>query len=93
MSPGGVRPYMRLRGEIWKPELAEFGTQVLARRPRARMQPDAEPRWEKGVYLGTRWGSAEQFVADEAGAVKKARSIRRRPMQERWDREQVLRVT
>ncbi len=39
------------------------------------------------------WGSAELFVADETGAVKKVRSIRRPPMQERWDREQVVRVT
>ncbi len=78
--------YRRLRGEIWKPELAEFGEKVMARRPRA------EPGWDPGIYLGTHWDSAEHFVADEDGSARKVRSIRRRPPQDRWDREMILRV-
>jgi hypothetical protein len=88
-----MTPYRRLRGEAWKPELAEFGEKVLARRPRARDQPDAEPRWDQSIYLGTKWGTTEHFVGDADGAVRKVRSIRRMPLQDRWDRELILKVT
>ena len=89
----GMTPYRRLRGEAWKPELAEFCEKVMARRPRARDQPDADPRWDPCIYLGTKWGTAEHFVGDADGVVRKVRSIRRVSVQDRWDRELILRVT
>ena len=89
----GMTAYRRLRGRDWEPRLAEFAEQVLARRPRALLQGDAEPRWDMVTYLGTWWGSAEHWVADAEGTVRKVRTIRRRPLAERWDRELVMRIT
>ena len=83
----------RLRGKDWQPEIAEFGEQVLMRRPRALDQSSLEPRWDPGAYLGTRWGTVEHWVADVCGAAKKAHTIRRRPEASRWDAEKVLGVT
>ena len=40
----GMTAYRRLRGRDWEPRLAEFAEQILARRPRARIQGDVEPR-------------------------------------------------
>ena len=89
----GMTAYRRLRGRNWEAKLAEFAEQVLARRPRARLQGDAEPRWDQTTYLGTQWGSAEHFVADADGTVRKVRTIRRVPMAERWNRERIACIT
>ena len=88
----GMTSYRRLRGEVWKPQLAEFAECILARRPAARGQADAEPRWDSGIYLGTRWGSAEHFVGNADGTVRRVRAVRRRPLPERWVRDEVDRV-
>ena len=40
----GMTAYRRLRGRDWTPKIAEFGEQILARRPQAREQQSLEPR-------------------------------------------------
>jgi hypothetical protein len=89
----GMTAYRRLRGREWQPRVAEFAEQVLARRPRALLQGDAEPRWDQVTYLGSRWGSAEHWVAGEDGTARRVRAIRRKPLAERWSAAQVLSVT
>ena len=89
----GMPAFRRLRGRSWEPSLAVFGEQVLARRPRALEQGDMEPRWDQVTYLGSRWGTAEHWVADEAGTARLVRAIRRKPMQERWSAERLARIT
>ena len=89
----GMTAFRRLRGRSWEPSLAVFGEQVLARRPRALEQGDMEPRWDQVTYLGSRWGTAEHWVADEAGTARLVRAIRRKPMQERWSAERLARIT
>ena len=89
----GMTAYRRLRGRDWQPRIAEFAEQVHARRPRALLQGDVEPRWDEVTYLGSRWGSAEHWVADADGTARKVRAIRRTPLAERWSSAKVLGVT
>jgi hypothetical protein len=89
----GMTAFRRLRGRPWEPSLAVFGEQVLARRPRALEQGDMEPRWDQVTYLGSRWGTAEHWIADEDGTARLVRAIRRKPMQERWSAERLARIT
>lgn len=81
----GMTAFRRVRGKDWTPQLASFGEQVMARRPRALAQAGLEPRWDLGTYLGTRWGTAEHFVANTNGTVHLTRSIRRVPEARRWE--------
>jgi hypothetical protein len=89
----GMTAYRRLRGRDWQPRIAEFAEQVQARRPRALLQGDMEPRWDQVTYLGSHWGSAEHWVAGADGTARKVRAIRRTPLAERWSSAQVLSVT
>ena len=83
VSRDGMTAVRRLRGKDWAPKIAEFGEQVLMRRPRALEQGSVEPRWDPSAYLGAKWGTAEHWVASSA--------IRRRPEASRWVAERVLR--
>lgn len=89
----GMTPYRRMRGRNWEPRLAEFGEQVMARRPRALDQEALAPRWDSATYLGTRWGSAEHLVALEDGTVVRVRAIRRVPEAGRWSGERVAKIS
>ena len=89
----GMTAFRRLRGRAWEPKIAEFGEQVLARRPRALEQAALEPRWDKATYLGTQWGTAEHWVADEDGVVSRVGAIRRVSEGERWSLAKVLGAT
>ena len=89
----GMTAHRRLRGTNWQPRLANFGEQVLARRPRALEQGDAEPRWDQVTYLGTHWGTAEHWIANASGIASKVRTIRRMPGHTRWSLERVTGVT
>jgi hypothetical protein len=85
----GMTSYRRLRGRNWEPRIAMFGEQMMARRPRALLQGDAEPRWDHTTYLGTWWGTADHWVAGEDGLARKVRAVRRKPINERWSQERI----
>ena len=81
----GTTAYRRLRGRNWEPRIAAFGEMILARRSRALDQAALAVRWDRVVYLGTRWGTAEHFVGDSDGSVRMVRTIRRISKDRRWD--------
>ena len=89
----GWTAHRRMRGRNWEPRLTAFGEQVMARRPQARVQGDVEPRWDQVTYLGTWWGTAEHWVADASGTVRKVRTIRRMPLADRWGPERVKTIS
>ncbi len=89
----GMTAFRRLRGRDWQPKIAEFGEQVLARRPRAIEQQHLEPRWDPVTYLGTRWGSVEHWVATADGTATRVHTIRRVPEETRWVPDIVLNIT
>ena len=88
----GMTAFRRLRGKDWTPMLAEFGEHIMARRPRALEQGHLEPRWDPGVYLGTRWGSVDHWIGYEDDTVQKAHAFKRMPESNRWERDRVLRI-
>eukprot|EP00969_Alexandrium_andersonii_P096175 4246381-Alexandrium_andersonii.AAC.1 len=51
------------------------------------MDRSLNPRWESGVWLGRRWGTAAHVVAVSPREVREARAVARRPAGERWPRE------
>ena len=72
----------RLFGKQIHAEVLEFGERVLWRR---RSTPDMNlvlhARWRNGIWLWRRWGPGNEFI--------EARGIMRRPIPERWGREQI----
>eukprot|EP00969_Alexandrium_andersonii_P371266 15479134-Alexandrium_andersonii.AAC.1 len=50
------------------------------------MDRSLNPRWESGVWLGCRWGTAARIVAVSPREVREVRAVARRPFGERWSR-------
>eukprot|EP00973_Karenia_brevis_P022846 3143747-Karenia_brevis.AAC.1 len=48
-----------------------------------------ETIWFDGTWLGVHRRTHEHLIANESGAVVKARSIRRRPLPERWSADAI----
>ena len=68
--------YMPLRGDV-------------ADKRRAKI--NMEPRFLDGIFLGLTDRSDEILVFSQEG-IRKARTIRRRPEEERWNHDKVLEV-
>eukprot|EP00969_Alexandrium_andersonii_P098886 4363712-Alexandrium_andersonii.AAC.1 len=51
------------------------------------MDRSLNPRWESGIWLGRRWGTASRIVAVSPTEVREVRAVLRRPLSERWSRE------
>eukprot|EP00969_Alexandrium_andersonii_P308660 13642859-Alexandrium_andersonii.AAC.1 len=47
------------------------------------------PRWESGVWLGRRRGAASRIAAVSPTQVREVRAAARRPLPERWGREEL----
>ena len=88
----GKVPFQRLRGRKMHPELIEFGERVMFQPLDHKSLGSAQPRWSEGVFVGIRMHTGEKLVATENG-VCKTRSIRRRVEAERWDSEEITKVT
>ena len=81
----GKTAYERSRGKKAKVIGVEFGEKLLwMKRPKdSQKMAKIEAKWEYGVFVGVRRRSGELWVATEDG-LKKVRSVRRIPVQERW---------
>ena len=88
----GRTGYERLKGRRFRKEIVEFGEQVMYEvRPGAR-KGKLEAKFEIGTYLGLATNSHEAYVADEAGMVHTTKTIKRRPVEERWNAQAVMAV-
>ena len=87
----GKTPHERLRGRKSRKQLLEFGESVHFMALNALDKPNADMRYQDGIYLGIRLGS-DEYLVGTAGGVFKARSIRRKPMEHRWDHAQVTSI-
>ena len=87
----GKTPFERHRGAKHERPVAEFGESVLYLPLDRKSHPihAPEPRHEEGVWLGMDMRSTEVLIGTPSGVVK-ARSVRRRPDDERWDIDNVL---
>eukprot|EP00969_Alexandrium_andersonii_P215309 9510013-Alexandrium_andersonii.AAC.1 len=62
----------------------EFGELVYCRVRPAEMDRSLNPRWESGIWLGRRWGTASHIVAVSSAEVREVWAVARRPLSERW---------
>jgi hypothetical protein len=81
----GKTAYQRLKGKRVSMPGLEFGEGVLWKPDnRTGALGKLSSSWKAGVYVGVRSKSGEFIIADREG-IWKARSVRRRPVDERWD--------
>eukprot|EP00969_Alexandrium_andersonii_P251729 11125232-Alexandrium_andersonii.AAC.1 len=83
----GRAAFERLFGKPSRGDGYEFGEQVRFRARPDDMDRGLNPRWEPGIWLGRRWGSASHIVAVSATEVRSVRAVARCPLSERWSRE------
>jgi hypothetical protein len=79
----GKTAWERSRGKSASVMGVEFGEKVMFKKKAKDKNAKIEARWEKGIFVGARSCSGEFFLATSLG-VRKCRSIRRLPLQERW---------
>ena len=77
----GQTACMRLKGELWRVELPNFGECVDYRKRTRHM---LESRWSRGAFVGVRVKTTERIVMDETGTYV-VQSVRRVPEEQRYD--------
>ena len=88
----GKTAYERLKGKAAKMNGMEFGEGVMWKRRR-----EGGPlgkltcMWDDGVYLGVKGSTGEIIIGDEKG-IWVTRTVRRKPEEERWQRENLKMV-
>ena len=88
----GKTPFERIKGKRFNGEMMEFGCRVWYRVPGEVVGGVMAPRWEEGIWLGSRFSSNEHIIGDRGGSVVKARAVRSRPVEESWSREELDRI-
>ena len=82
----GRTAYARMNGKKFAREVAEFGEHVWYYKPGVVGRDKLDVRCESGIWLGIRDESGEVIIGTSKGALK-ARSFRRKPAHERWDKD------
>ena len=92
-APGedGRTPYERIRHEICAVPIAPFGEMVLYLPFTTVKRNKGDPVKRMGIYLGTNDRTEESMIGTETGATK-CRSINRLTLEDRWNRDAVLRM-
>ena len=90
----GLTTYERLKGKRPSRAVVEFGEQVLFKTVRASNEilPNTAPRFEEGTVVGIREVSDEVLV-HAGGVVHRARTIKRRPKEERWSVDAIMAIS
>ena len=91
VAADGKTPHERLRGKKSRKQLIEFGESIHFMPLNALDKPNIDSRFQDGIWLGVRLGTDEYLVGTSNG-VFKARSIRRKIIEHRWDHAQVAAV-
>ena len=84
---GGKTACERIMGKPCHEETLEFGESVCYKLGEDQVS-DLDARWAPGTWLGKRWKSTEHLVHTANGMIK-CRAVKRRPLESRWDREEV----
>ena len=94
----GKTPIEHIRGRRGRDLMAEFAESILYIPLRGDVgdkrnaKANLEPRFLNGIFLGLTDRSDEIIVYGAEG-IRKARTIKRRPEEEMWRKEEVLAVT
>ena len=99
----GLTPYRRSTGKVWRQRIVEFGEQVhgklAARRAATKNKTRTvhknkmSSRWIKGTWVGMVDRSHESILITHQGKAVRVRTVKRRPLQERWCLETVTKIT
>ena len=88
----GRTAYERMKGKPAKIQGLEFGEGVhWKRRREGGPLGKLTCMWGDGIFLGVKGGTGEIIVGDEKG-VWVTRTVRRKPLDERWSRENIGKV-
>jgi hypothetical protein len=79
----GKTSWERSRGKSASVMGVEFGEKVMFKKKLKDKSAKIEARWEKGIFVGARSCSGEFWLATPVG-IRKCRSVRRLPLEERW---------
>ena len=85
----GRTAYQRVRGKPFSGIVCELGENVHALKCKRSPVPHRykyDTRWFEGVFLGFK-GLTNEFLIGTPDGVKAVRTIRRKPIQDRWDIE------
>ena len=88
VGPDGKTPIMRLRGAPYRGIVVDFAECVWFKylsKDKAKL----ESRWDTGIFLGRRDLTDEAILGTRNG-VEQARTIRRKPEERRWDKEEYV---
>ena len=90
----GRTAYQRLKGRRFGKPVVEIGERVMyeVHRPTGGRAGKLEARFAEGMYVGLKSNSQEYWVCNEEGLVVQSNTIKRKPAEERWDRQWVLGV-
>ncbi len=96
----GMTPYERCTGRKWRRPIVEFGEIVLAKMALRRAQRGKKkkerrklaPRSVEGVWVGQVARTGEHIIIKPSGDAVKCRTVRRVPVEHRWNPERVLLV-
>ncbi len=97
VGPDGLTGWARVRGRAFGQRLVGYAEKVLYELPMKgpNSQPDGNmgTRWKEGIFLGHSKSANVYVLADIGGAgIVRARSLHRRPEQERWSAEDLANV-
>ena len=81
IGPDGQTPHQRLKGRAFRKLLPVFGECVMYL-PIGKRTSRLQERWSDGLFLGVVDRSSDFYVGTALGVVR-ARSLRRRPVEER----------
>jgi hypothetical protein len=85
----GKSAYERCRGKAASVLGVEFGEKLMYKKRVRDKAAKIEARWDKAIFVGVRSCSGELWVATPEG-IRKARSVRRLPVQDRWSADSLL---
>ena len=90
IGPDGKTPYSRIKGKDSRTKLVPFGEKVLwmISKEERKKGPKMAPRFHYGIWVGVNDASGEYLLLTPGG-LKKARTIRRLPEEDKWDGEYV----
>ena len=90
----GKTAYERLTGRRFMGRIVEFGEQVRAKlaKPmqRGRNKAKLKPKWASATWVGISQRTGEHRVVLNSGKAVRVRTIKRKPLELRWDAEKIL---
>ena len=83
----GMTPFQRLRGKPFTQSMCEFGECLHAlsyKQSGVKHKHKLQSRWYDGVFVGF-YGQTNEFLIGTPDGIRRARTVKRKPIPERWD--------